>query len=116
MPDPVKDFPKEYPRNSRFRHLKYHITRMADLDQSIYLAGPSIAQDSWIELVSAVKIEPQSVLACFTHWVLPYQMVETGLNGLHKLHAIIALFICHGLLGKSGFRGALSRYCEIGPD
>ena len=29
-------------------------------------------------------------------------MVETGLNGLHKLHAIIILFICHGLLGKSG--------------
>ena len=30
LPDPVKDFPKEYPRNSHFCHLKYHITRMAD--------------------------------------------------------------------------------------
>ena len=30
LPDPVKDFPKEYSRNSHFCHLKYHITRMAD--------------------------------------------------------------------------------------
>ena len=25
LPDPVKDFPKEYPRNNHFCHLKYHI-------------------------------------------------------------------------------------------
>ena len=50
----------------------------------------------------AVKIEPQSVLACFTHWVLPYQMVKSGLNGLHKLQTIKILFICHELPGKSG--------------
>jgi len=30
LPDPVKDFPKEYPRHSHFRHLKYHVTGMAD--------------------------------------------------------------------------------------
>ncbi len=29
-------------------------------------------------------------------------MVETGSTGLHKLHAIIILFICRGLPGKSG--------------
>jgi hypothetical protein len=30
LPDPAKDFPKEYPRHSHFRHLKYHVTGMAD--------------------------------------------------------------------------------------
>jgi len=29
-------------------------------------------------------------------------MVKSGLNGLHKLHTIKILFICHELLGKSG--------------
>jgi hypothetical protein len=29
-PDSVKDFPKEYPRNSYLCHLKYHVTRMAN--------------------------------------------------------------------------------------
>ena len=62
------------------------------------------------ELQSAIKIELKSVLAYFTYWVLPYRMVETSLNGLHKLHAITILFICRGLLGKSGrsvFAGAV---------
>ena len=30
LPDPVKYLPKESLRSSHFRHLKYHITRMAD--------------------------------------------------------------------------------------
>jgi hypothetical protein len=30
LPDPVKDFPKERLRHSHFRHLKYHVTGMAD--------------------------------------------------------------------------------------
>ncbi len=50
-----------------------------------------------------VNIEPQSVLACFTHWVLPYQMIGIDSSGLHRLYTIRILFICHGLLGKSGF-------------
>jgi hypothetical protein len=29
-PDSVKDFTKKHPRHSRFRHLKYHVTRMPD--------------------------------------------------------------------------------------
>jgi hypothetical protein len=55
-----------------------------------------------LKLQSTVKIEPQSVLACFTHWILLYQMVETGLDGLHGLYTIKRLFICHGLFGKFG--------------
>ena len=61
------------------------------------------------ELQSAIKIELKSVLAQFTHWVLPYRMVESGLNGLHKLYAIIILFICRGLLGKSGKKSMPAR-------
>ena len=57
-----------------------------------------------LKLQCTVKIEPQSVLACFTHWVLPYQMVETGLNGLHGLYTIKFNSICHPLLGKSGLK------------
>ena len=55
-----------------------------------------------------VKIEPQSVLACFTHWVLPDHRVESGLGGLHKLYAIKSEFICHTLLGESGINYILS--------
>jgi hypothetical protein len=38
MPDPVKDFPKKYPRNSHFRHLEDDVSGMpdhlgSDLDQ-----------------------------------------------------------------------------------
>jgi hypothetical protein len=29
-PDPVKYFPKKYPRNSHLCHLKYHVPRMID--------------------------------------------------------------------------------------
>ena len=29
-PDSGKDFPKEHPLHSLFRHLKYHVTGMAD--------------------------------------------------------------------------------------
>ena len=36
-------------------------------------------------------------------------MVKTVLNGLHKLHTIKILFICHELLGKSGFITPISR-------
>ena len=31
-------------------------------------------------------------------------MVETGLNGLHRLNTIKILSICHELLGKSGIK------------
>jgi hypothetical protein len=34
-------------------------------------------------------------------------MVETGLNGLRKLHTIKIMSICHELLGKSGIKGNL---------
>jgi hypothetical protein len=54
------------------------------------------------ELQFPIKLEPQSVLACFTDWVLLQQMVKTGLNGLHRLYTIKILPICHELLGKSG--------------
>lgn len=37
-------------------------------------------------------------------------MVETGLNGFHKLHTIKIQFICHGSLGKSGLNEVTIAY------
>ena len=48
-----------------------------------------------LELQFAVKIEHQSVLVWFTHTVLPFDIVKTGLRGLHKLYTIKFLFFCH---------------------
>jgi len=56
------------------------------------------------KLQFTVKIEPHSVLACFTHWILPHLIVKTGLNGLHRLYTIKFNYICHPLLGKSGLK------------
>jgi hypothetical protein len=55
------------------------------------------------ELQFVVKIDSQSVLSAFTHKVLPFRIVKTGLSGLHNLYTIKFLFFCHLLLGKSGF-------------
>lgn len=39
-------------------------------------------------------------------------MVETGLNGLHKLHTIKSQFIRHALLEKSGLVCYLAFVCK----
>jgi hypothetical protein len=38
------------------------------------------------ELQFTVKIDSQSILASFTHWVLQIRTVKTGLNSIHKLY------------------------------
>jgi len=65
------------------------------------------------ELQFTVKIEPQSVLACFTHWVLPYHRVESGLSGLHKLHTTEFQANCHPLYGESGILLILRYYVDV---
>ena len=66
------------------------------------------------ELQFTAKIEPQSVLACFTHWILLHLIVKTGLNGPHKLYTSKFLFICHGLFGKSGLIRLLKPALRLG--
>jgi len=39
----------------------------------------------------------------FIHWILLYQMIEAGLNALHRHYIIKFLPICHPLLGKFGY-------------
>ena len=63
------------------------------------------------ELQFSVKIDSQSILSAFTHWVLPRGIVETGLSGLHKLYATKFLFFCHLLLGKSGITHFFTMLC-----
>ena len=40
------------------------------------------------DLQFSVKIEPKSILASFTHWVLQLRTVKAGWSGLHKLYTI----------------------------
>jgi hypothetical protein len=54
------------------------------------------------KLQFAVKIEPQSIPACFNHRFLPLRMAETGLSGLHKLNTFKLQSTYHEVLGKSG--------------
>ena len=62
-------------------------------------------------VLSAVKIEPKSILASFTHWVLQFRIVKTGLNGIHKLYTIKILLFFKDLFGKSGIKNADDYRC-----
>lgn len=57
-----------------------------------------------------IKTESQRILVGFPHRVLPEQMLETGLNGPHSPYSIKSRFICHALLGESGFRFMSERF------
>ena len=85
--------------------------RLHHFDKSQSIIQFSICQQSCIagdfrsmkfDLQFSVKIEPKSILASFTHWVLQIRTVKTGLNSIHKLYTIKIQFVCHCLLGKCG--------------
>lgn len=57
-------------------------------------------------LQSTAKIEPQGVLLSLTNWIIPYQMVETGLNELYRLNTIKLPFMRNEVPEKSGIKRA----------
>ncbi len=56
------------------------------------------------KLQFAVKIEPISILASFTHWVLQFSIMITQSNAFHKLYSNKFHFFCTTSYGKSGPR------------
>jgi HEPN domain-containing protein len=50
----------------------------------------------------SAKIEPKSILASFTHWVLQIRTVKTGLNSIHKLYTIKIILFSRIYLGNPG--------------
>jgi len=48
-----------------------------------------------------LKIEPQRVVSCFTHWVLALRIRQAGWNDLYKLYSIKMLPSYHQLADKS---------------
>ena len=87
-------------QKSRFIYLRAKGHSYARLAKELGIPKGTLV--NWNTELEAEVAQARSVLACFTHWVLPLRMTETGLYGLHRLHTIKLQSTSHELLGKSG--------------